>query len=170
MDEYFGPDDDWGPDGDSPVGEGNAGDDWPTEEDWAAVDAVDRAFRQLTNPLIKPHYNECLVCFLVRMVPMLEPVGFAMTRLFRDGNAPRATNLGARMEQLGISGDAQLLQAGVVANPSIWEVPRCPDCAIPMGAPECRRVRRGSTQPCELWMWRRYAMTERLGDWLDRRY
>lgn len=142
----------------------------PNWDGTAEEDGVDRQFWQLTSALAGPHCNECLVCFLVRAVPMLEPAGFAMTRLFRETNAPRATSLGARLEQLGIYGDAQLLQAGVVANSSIWEVQRCPDCGVPVGAPDCLGVRKGSTQPCELWIWRRYALLEGHGDWLDRRY
>ena len=39
---------------------------------------ADRQFWQLTNSLVSPHYNECLVCFLVRAVPLLDPAGFAM--------------------------------------------------------------------------------------------
>lgn len=141
----------------------------PYDEE-TAEDEVDRQFWQLTNSLMIPHDNECLVCFLVRAVPMLEPEGFAMTRVFRDTNAPRATNLGPRLSQLGVYSDAQLIQAGVVANASIWEVERCPDCGIPVEAPSCFGVRKGSTQPCGLWIWRRYAVPERVADWLDRRY
>ena len=152
MDNYLGPDDDWYA-GESSIDE-----------------AVDRLFRQLTNPLINPHHNECLVCFLLRVVPLLEPSGFAMTRRYRDSNAPRAIKLGDRLEQLGISGDFQLLQAGVVCNSNIWEVERCPDCGVPADAPYCFGVRKGSTQPCELWTWRRNALAERLEDWLDRPY
>lgn len=136
----------------------------PNDDGSAEKDGVDQRFWQLTSALAGPRCNECLVCFLVRAVPMLEPAGFAMTHLFRQSNAPRATSLGARLEQLGIHGDAQLLQAGVVANSAYWQVQRCPDCGIPMGAPACLGVRKGSTQPCELWMWRR------RGDWLDRKY
>ena len=138
--------------------------------DESAEDDVDRRFLQLTNSLAAPRPNECLVCFLVLVVPMLEPAGFAMTSRFRDTNAPRATSLGARLSQLGIYGDAQLLQAGVVGNLAVWEVERCPDCDIPMEAPHCFGVRRGSTQPCDLWIWRRYAAQGRFEDWPDRRY
>ena len=77
----------------------------PYDEE-TAEDEVERQFWQLTNSLMIPHDNECLVCFLVRAVPMLEPEGFAMTRVFRDTNAPRATNLGPRLSQLGVYSDA----------------------------------------------------------------
>ncbi|PYI68209.1 hypothetical protein CVV68_07770 [Arthrobacter livingstonensis] len=90
-------------------------------DDGTAEGEVDRQFWQLPNSLATPFYNECLVCFLVRVVPMLEPAGFAMTLVFRETNAPRATNLGPRLQQLGIHGDTQLLQWGVVANESFWE-------------------------------------------------
>lgn len=140
MENYFGPDDDWY------VGE-------------SSIDeAVDREFRQLTNPLMRPYGNECLVCFLVRMVPVLEPVGFAMTLLFRDSNAPRATGLGPRLLRLGIHGYVNLLRNGTVANGFIWVDERCADCNMPLGAPPCMEVRRGSTQPCNLWLWRRHAV------------
>lgn len=165
MDNYFGRDDDWF--AGEREGEGEGGRDL---DDRDLDEAVDRAFRQLTNPLVKPYSNECLVCFLLRVVPMLEPLGFAMSLRFRDNNAPRATRLGDRLRQLGISGDAQVLQYGVVANTSIWEVERCPDCGLPDGAPDCFGVRKGSTQPCYLWNWRRYALAQRPSDWLDRRY
>lgn len=138
--------------------------------DWSADSDVDRAFWQLTTPLVVPEANECLVCFLVRVVPILEPDGLAMTRRFRDTNAPRATNLGGRLMQMGIFGDALLLQCGVIANSSIWQVVRCPDCGIPEGAPPCCGVRKGSTQPCQLWFWRKNPRPERFSGWADRYY
>lgn len=138
------------------------------DEDGAAEAEMDLQFRRLTSSLMTPHYKECLVCFLVRAVPMLEPVGFAMTRIFRDSNAPRATGLGTRLGQLGIHSDAHLLQWGVVTDEGIWEVPRCPDCGIPEGAPPCRGVRKGSTQPCELWIWRKHVLSRRFEDETDR--
>ena len=98
---------------------------------------ADREFLQLRNSMGTPRYNECLVCFLGRVIAMLEPAGFTMTQVFRTTNAPRATNLGERLSHLGIYGDAQLLQTGVVANSTIWEVERCADCGIPLGAPNC---------------------------------
>lgn len=138
------------------------------DEDGTVETEVDRQFRRLASSLMTPRHNECLVCFLVRAVPMLEPDGFAMTRIFRDSNASRATGLGARLVQLGIHSDTHLLQWGVVANEAIWEVPRCPECGIPEGAPPCCGVRKGSTQPCELWIWRKYASLRGFGDELDR--
>lgn len=135
--------------------------------DGSGESELDQQFFQLTNSMGTPRCNECLVCFLVRMTPMLEPAGFAMTHVFRRANAPRATNLGQRLSLLGIYGDAQLLQAGVVANTTIWEVQRCADCGIPMGAPPCFGVRRGSTQPCDLWIWRKHVVDQRHGDWMD---
>lgn len=145
-------------------------DSFDLDDDGTSESEVDQQFFQLTKLLQIPRYNECLVCFLVRATPMLEPAGFAMTRIFRSTNAPRATNLGERLSQLGIYGDAQLLQAGVVANSTIWEVERCADCGIPLGAPDCFGVRKGSTQPCQLWIWRKHVVGQRYGDWLDRRY
>lgn len=141
-------------------------DSFDPNDDGAAAAELDRQFFQLTNAMEAPRYNECLVCFLVRATPMLETAGFAMTRAFQRSNAPRATNLGQRLSQLGIYGDAQLLQAGVIANTSIWQVNRCPDCGIPLGAPNCFGVRKGSTQPCDLWIWRKHVVDQRYGDWL----
>lgn len=121
-------------------------------------DPVDREFWQLAGSLMTPYRNECLVCFLVRAVPVLEPEGFAMTQVFRENNAARATGLGTRLQQLGIHGDAHLLQWGVVANGGIWMDERCADCGMPSSAPPCFEVRKGSTQPCRLWIWRRHAV------------
>ncbi len=132
-----------------------------------AEEQLEKEFWQLAGTLMVPHHNECLVCFLVRAVPMLESTGFAMTQVFRDANAPRATGLGARLEQLGIRGDAHLLQWGVVANGMIWMDERCADCGMPTGAPPCFGVRKGSTQPCGLWIWRRQAKQVMVGDWLE---
>ncbi|PYH02346.1 hypothetical protein CVV67_02675 [Arthrobacter stackebrandtii] len=99
-----------------------------------------------------------------------EDTGFAMTRVFQEHNAPRATNLGGRLLQMGIYGDVHLLQSGVVANGLLREDLRCADCNIPVGAPPCIGVRRGSTQPCRLWIWRRDATLIPGTDWLDPSY
>ncbi|NYG15525.1 hypothetical protein BJ956_000044 [Arthrobacter psychrochitiniphilus] len=36
---------------------------------------ADREFLQLRNSMGTPRYNECLVCFLGRVIAMLEPAG-----------------------------------------------------------------------------------------------
>jgi len=143
-------------------------DDYDFEEDGDSVESqVEREFWQLAGALMAPHHNECLVCFLLRAVSVLEPTGFAMTQVFRDANAPRATGLDARLERLGVHGDAHLLRWGVVANGMIWMDERCVDCGMPTEAPPCFGVRKGSTQPCGLWIWRRQATQVMAGDWLE---
>ncbi|WP_146233403.1 hypothetical protein [Arthrobacter psychrolactophilus] len=142
--------------GDESAGAGNS-----EEQD----EAVDRVFRELAGPLVVPYRNECLVCFLMRVMMFLEPQGFAMTARFRQFNAPRASNLGGRLAQKGIFSDGQLIQAGVLVNETIWTAERCPDCGIPYTSPDCLEVRRGSTQPCKLWRWRRDVERERFNAW-----
>lgn len=139
---------------------GDAGDGASEEEIW-------RKFREMTEHLIAPLRNECLVCFLMRMMPLMQVSGFSLTATYRDSNAPRATNLFERLGRLGICGDASLVEAGVVVNDAVWEADCCPDCGIPCDVPDCLEVRLGSTQPCKLWRWRQDAEREQFGDWLN---
>ncbi|ALV46854.1 hypothetical protein MB46_16535 [Arthrobacter alpinus] len=129
-----------------------------------------RQFRELTDNFMVPHRNECIICFLMRAMAFLAPSGFALTAIYRNHNAPRATNLGGRLARLGVYGDCQLIQSGVVMNLAIWDADRCPDCGIPEVVPDCLEVRRGSTQPCKLWRWRRDVAIEMFQEWQDRVY
>lgn len=137
--------------------------------DGAPDENVDRAFRELATTLMVPDRNECMICFLMRAMVLLEPAGFAMTATYQRHNAPRATNLGTRLVRMGIYGDCQLLQDGVMVNDALWDAECCPDCGIPYGVPDCLEVRRGSTQPCKLWRWRQDVAREMFDAWLDRR-
>lgn len=130
---------------------------------------VDRIFRELAGSLMVPYQNECMICFLMRAMVLLEPAGFAMTDTYRKFNAPRATKLGARLVRMGVYGDCQLLQAGVMVNDALWDAECCPDCGIPYAVPDCLEVRRGSTQPCKLWRWRQDVAREMFDAWLDNR-
>lgn len=127
-----------------------------------------RQFRELTDNFMVPYPNECIICFLVRSMALLEPSGFAMTAAYRKHNAPLATNLGGRLSRMGVYGDCQLIQEGVVINLAIWDVECCPDCGMPGAVPDCLEVRRGSTQPCKLWRWRRDVERERFDAWPNR--
>ncbi|MFQ4148740.1 hypothetical protein AAGW05_08600 [Arthrobacter sp. LAPM80] len=131
---------------------------------------IRRQFREMTESFMVPYRNECMICFLMRAMPLLETSGFAMTAAYRKFNAPRATNLGRRLSEMGIFGDCQLLQRGVVVNDAIWEADRCPDCGIPVEVPDCLEVRLGSTQPCKLWRWRRDVEREQFDAWLAPNY
>ncbi|WP_449374306.1 hypothetical protein [Arthrobacter psychrolactophilus] len=124
-----------------------------------------RQFRELTENFMVPDPNECIVCFLVRAMELLEPTGFAMTAIYRERNAPRASNLGGRLARLGIHGDYQLIHDGVLVNLAVWDVERCPECGVPETLPDCLQVRRGSTQPCELWRWRREVERAQFDAW-----
>ncbi len=121
----------------------------------ASEEEVRHRFKELTESLMVPNRNECMVCFLLRTLPLTDPSGSAMTAVYQKFNAPRAVNLFARLFRMGVYCDGLLLQRGVVANDALWNADCCPDCGIPFVAPDCLEVRLGSTQPCKLWRWRR---------------
>lgn len=132
----------------------------------ASEEEIDQIFKEMAGGLMVPYQNECMVCFLWRAMSLLKPYGFAMTTAYQRHSAPRATPLIGRLLRLNIFNDRQLLQTGVVINEAIWNTELCPDCGIPYSVPDCLEVRRGSTQPCKLWRWRKDIETERFDAWL----
>lgn len=119
--------------------------------------------RDAESDLLTPDAGECLACFVARQ---LEEFGCNGTHrfaiLYRDRTAPRATALLKRLSHMGACCcDCEIflnayglshrfVTPGYWYNDSAgseeWEDPEWPEVL-----PKCHRVRRGSTQPCEVW-------------------
>lgn len=107
--------------------------------------------RTLPGALATPLPVECVACYVWRM---LDEFGCNATlrwaRRWRDARAPRATALEHRLARRGGFCDCELFLNVWVssASPMVeasgrrYEPPRGP----------CRGVRRGSSQPCHLWV------------------
>ena len=106
----------------------------------------------LVGDVAAPWPVECLACYVWRM---LDELGCNATlrwsRRWRDARAPRATALERRLSKAGGFCDCELFL-------NVW-VPRT--SPAPRAAREtsseafrqpCRGVRRGSSQPCDLWV------------------
>ncbi len=119
-----------------------------------AADDVDRAegaLREALGELTDPHEGECVFCYVYRMLEFgCLPDRFTWARRWRDLRAPRATGLERRLEARGGFCDCEIFING-------WRPRDLPfdehgEPVYPAVMPRCRRGRRGSTQPCSLWV------------------
>ena len=106
----------------------------------------------MANVLTTPLPRECLLCFAWRM---LDAYGcnttLRWTRHWRSGRAPKATALEQRLARSGVMCDCQMFLNGweLASMRDVVSSPARPHRASPAA---CPGVRRGSTQPCPLWM------------------
>lgn len=120
--------------------------------DSSLVDAVEDELRTLADQITDPGPDECLVCYVHRMLEF-GCHGLRWATRFRDVRAPRATALAGRLASMGGFCDCEIFFNAYEPHPDLLgydaygEVNTQP---IPM--PACQRVRRGSTQPCSLWV------------------
>lgn len=103
---------------------------------------------------VDPREDECLLCYLHRT---LEELGCDTTlrwaRRYRDLVAPRATALEGRLASAGGFCDCEVFLNG-------WQLARehcvrdvhTDELSAPDRLPGCEGARRGSTQPCRLWV------------------
>ena len=126
---------------------------------------TERELRTFSTALTDPQPNECLLCYVWRMLEF-GCTGLRWAVRYRDLRAPRATALERRLGDKGGFCDCEIFLNGFELRPELWvqaheydedgityeEDPSYPD---PM--PPCRGVRRGSTQGCALWVRRRYG-------------
>ena len=106
----------------------------------------------LAEALTAPRLGECLMCFTNRM---LAEFGCDHTlrwsRRYQQLQAPQAYGLRRRLLSQGICCDCDIFSRGWDVTVARWWTGGPGRSA---GRPEvtgCRRVRRGSTQPCTLW-------------------
>jgi hypothetical protein len=115
------------------------------------VNDLERELRSLSAELTSPRARECLVCYLYRMLDF-GCRGHAFTERYRAEAAPRATALVRRLSRMG----ACCCECEVFLNayqPNPRHVPVDEDGEFVMvPVPECHGVRRGSAQPCCLWL------------------
>ena len=114
-----------------------------TRAEWALRDVLE----ELTNP----HEGECLFCYVYRMLEFgCLPDRLTWTRRWRDLRAPRATGLERRLAARGGFCDCEIFLNGW--QPRDLTIDENGNDAYPAVMPACRGVRRGSTQPCRLWV------------------
>ena len=113
------------------------------------IDEAERYVRQLATDLTRPNPGECLCCFVARQLGEFSCDGSHRHALaFRDAVAPRATALRERLARVGACCcDCELFLNGYEpAEPALREA------WTPDELPPCATVRRGSTQPCTIWV------------------
>jgi hypothetical protein len=106
----------------------------------------------LAGDVAAPWPVECLACYVRRMTDELGcNATLRWTRRWRDGRAPRATALERRLARAGGFCDCELFL-------NVW-VSRTSRATRPVSGTSsgafrerCRGVRRGSSQPCDLWV------------------
>lgn len=111
--------------------------------------------------MLSPHDRECLICYVSRMIDEFGCRGNRFMVRYRDLRVPNATGMLRRLGQMGGYCDCELFLNAYEFNPAhlipgyeidhgeyveeVW--PRYPE-----PFPDCLGVRRGSTQPCNLWI------------------
>jgi Protein of unknown function (DUF2695) len=123
-------------------------------DDMTAADDVTRAegtLRQLLGELTDPHEGECLFCYVYRVLQFgCLPGRLPWARRWRDLRAPRATGLERRLEARAGFCDCEIFLNGWCPRDLVLDDNG--DDPYPPVMPACRGVRRGSTQPCSLWV------------------
>jgi hypothetical protein len=117
----------------------------------------------LASTLTDVRAGECLLCYVYRMLEF-GCAGFRWAGHYRDVRAPRATGLERRLGAIGGFCDCEIFMNAYEPIPAVcvpattadgdpdpWGLPEWPP-----QLPPCGGVRRGSTQPCSLWVrsWR----------------
>lgn len=125
---------------------------------------ADQMLREFAEELMRPRERECLQCYVARM---LDDFG-CNTRLrfathFRDLTAPAALALPRRLGRVGAFCDCEIFLNGWWLDRAFWLTGTEPAAqsreagatSAPAPLPPCTGVRRGSTQPCDIWVRRR---------------
>ena len=114
----------------------------------AIVDEAESLVRQWAAELVRPRENECLCCYVARVLDEVPCDGSHRHALhYRDIMAPRATALEARLGQIGACCcDCEIFLNGYQARSGDA------DPAVVEPLAPCTGVRRGSVQPCGNWV------------------
>ena len=121
---------------------------------------TERELRLLSAELTDPHDNECLLCYVWRMLEH-GCTGLRWATRYRDLRAPRATALERRLGEKGGYCDCEIFLNGYELAREHWTPAReyeqdgvlwYREEEPPEHAPPCRGVRAGATKGCALWV------------------
>jgi hypothetical protein len=123
------------------------------------VDEAEGFLRELATDFTRPHPNECLCCYVGRMLDEFPCDGSHRHAFrYRDIMAPRATALAESLRRIGACCcDCELFLNGyrLRTAPASYGY-SIDDVAEPEPEPEplppCNGVRRGSVRPCDNWV------------------
>lgn len=124
------------------------------------VNDAEHELRTLSTALTEPGDDECLLCYVFRMLEF-GCTGLRWAGRYRDLRAPRATALERRLAQKGGYCDCEIFMNGYELARELWVeaeeyvedgVTYLEDPTRPDPMPSCRGVRVGSTQGCSLWV------------------
>ena len=130
--------------------------------DMTIAAVAERLVREAAQTLSLPMTGECLQCYVARMLGEFRcnrTLRFA--EAYRDRQAPRATALLERLATVGACCDCEMFLNAWLPHPSLWSPGReevidgityRDEPEPPEVLPPCGGVRRGSTQPCDLWV------------------
>jgi hypothetical protein len=131
------------------------------------VAEAERLIQQLAGTLTRPRRGECLCCYVARMLAEFPCDGTHRHALrYRDVMSPRATALESGLRSVGACCcDCEMFMNGYRPRPDAVARPLANDLddqddndefedeTDPFAnLPECAGVRRGSVQPCSLWL------------------
>ncbi len=126
------------------------------------IDTLERELRRTSAQLTVPAEHECLPCYVYRMLEF-GCTGLRWATHYRDLKAPRATALAGNLMSLGAGCDCEIFYNAYSYRPAYLVAdPDTGDPDFPQDPPPCLNVRRGSVQPCALWVRRRGAFH---GEW-----
>ena len=124
------------------------------------VSDTEQELRILSAALTDPHQDECLLCYVYRMLEF-GCTGLRWAGRYRDLRAPRAVAMEKRLGQMGGFCDCEIFLNAYQLAPERWMqggeyvedgVTHLTDPSYPDPMPSCRGVRRGSTRGCVLWV------------------
>jgi hypothetical protein len=128
-------------------------------DDVAIDEQAVRLMRSMGRRLTEPQAGECLACYVLRM---LNDFGCDTTlrfaRNYRDRVARRATGLERRLGNMGGFCDCEIFLNGIQLAPQLRTYDADGEEVVGEHRPACVGVRRGSTQPCDLWVRQRREM------------
>lgn len=105
-----------------------------------------------TVKMLLPYRHECLACYVFRMLEN-GCDGLKWSKTYRDVRSPRATALERKFPALGGNCDCEVILNVYHPNEALWEHDENGDIDETR-TPSCLSVRRGTIQPCGLWLMR----------------
>jgi hypothetical protein len=119
----------------------------------ALVLEIEEFLRRRAGELTAPREGECLLCFVARA---LTDFGCDNTLRwagrYRNLRAPRATALEERLSTVGGFCDCEVFLNGYQMRDELCRWDGGEIVGWPRPLPTCRCARRGSTQPCGVWL------------------
>ncbi|MCU6481212.1 hypothetical protein QO003_002451 [Arthrobacter silviterrae] len=118
---------------------------------------VQRELAELGVDLTRILENECLFCYVYRMVELHGCFSFQWAQQYLDIRAPRSRGTLRKLEACGGFCDCEIIMNVVSANEPLWNVQDYGDdfdgfgMSEPEDKPPCHGVGTGSVSPCALW-------------------